>query len=177
MQETQFPSLGWKDPLEKGMATISSIFAWRLPWTEEPGGLQSMGWQGVGHDWATNTLTFLSPHNSIQMHWQMLLKYRKIFYWNGKLHLLSEPREQRNKQGGGNTMAMVREGERGWSQPKLLRIPGLLCLSGHHYWKKQELWDGKGGLLKGRGDQLPLDAELKALRGSHGQKVLRAATP
>ena len=39
MQETQFQSLGWEDPLEKGMATHSSILAWRIPWTEEPGGL------------------------------------------------------------------------------------------------------------------------------------------
>ena len=45
MQETQVQSLGWKDPLEKGMATHSSILAWRIPWTEEPGGLQSMGSQ------------------------------------------------------------------------------------------------------------------------------------
>ena len=43
-------SLGWEDPLEKGIATHSSILAWRIPWTEEPGGLQSMGSQGVGHD-------------------------------------------------------------------------------------------------------------------------------
>ena len=43
MQETQVQSLGWEDPLEKGMATHSSILAWRIPWTEEPGGLQSMG--------------------------------------------------------------------------------------------------------------------------------------
>ena len=42
MQETWVQSLGWKDPLEKGMATHSSILAWRIPWTEEPGGLQSM---------------------------------------------------------------------------------------------------------------------------------------
>jgi len=41
---------GWEDPLEKGMATHSSILAWRNPWTEEPGRLQSMGSQGVGHD-------------------------------------------------------------------------------------------------------------------------------
>ena len=45
MQETQVRSLGWEDPLEKGMATHSSIHAWRIPWTEEPGGLQSMGSQ------------------------------------------------------------------------------------------------------------------------------------
>ena len=58
MQETQVWSLGWKDTLEKGMATHSSIFTWRTPWTEEPGGLQFMGLQRVGHDWMTNTFTF-----------------------------------------------------------------------------------------------------------------------
>ena len=41
---------GWEDPLEEGMATHSSIFAWRIPWTEEPSSLQSMGLQRVGHD-------------------------------------------------------------------------------------------------------------------------------
>ena len=50
MQETWDRSLGWEDPLEKGMATHSSILAWKIPWTEEPGGLQSMGSQRVGHD-------------------------------------------------------------------------------------------------------------------------------
>ena len=45
MRKTQIQSLGQEDPLEKGMATHSSIFAWRIPWTEEPGGLQSMGFQ------------------------------------------------------------------------------------------------------------------------------------
>ena len=50
MWETWVQSLGWEYPLEKEMATFSSILAWRIPWTEEPGGLQSMGLQGVGHD-------------------------------------------------------------------------------------------------------------------------------
>ena len=50
MQETWVRSLGWEDPLEKEMATHSSILTWRIPWTEEPGGLQSMGSQRVGHD-------------------------------------------------------------------------------------------------------------------------------
>ena len=50
MQETWIQSLGWDDPLEKEMATHSSILAWRTPWTEEPGGLQSMGVQRVGHN-------------------------------------------------------------------------------------------------------------------------------
>ena len=50
MQEVRVQSLGWEDPLEKGMATHSSILAWRIPWTEEPGRLQSMGSQSVRHD-------------------------------------------------------------------------------------------------------------------------------
>jgi len=50
MQEAQIQSLGWEDPMEKGMATLSSILAWKVPWTEEPGGLWSIGLQRVGHD-------------------------------------------------------------------------------------------------------------------------------
>ena len=50
MCETRVQSLGWEDPLEKEMATHSSILAWKIPWMEEPGGLQSMGLQRVGHD-------------------------------------------------------------------------------------------------------------------------------
>ena len=50
MRETWVRSLGWEDPLEKEMATHSSTIAWKIPWTEEPGRLQSMGSQGVGHD-------------------------------------------------------------------------------------------------------------------------------
>ena len=50
MQETQVPSLGREDPLEEEMAAHSSILAWRIPWTEEPGGLQSVGRHRVGRD-------------------------------------------------------------------------------------------------------------------------------
>ena len=50
VRETRVQSLGWEDPLEKEMATHSSILAWRIPWTEEPGGLQSVGLLGVEHD-------------------------------------------------------------------------------------------------------------------------------
>ena len=63
-QETRDPSLGQEDSLEKGMAIHFSILAWRIPWTEEPRGLQSMGPQRVRHDWATNTL--LSPRQESQ---------------------------------------------------------------------------------------------------------------
>ena len=57
MQETWVLSPVWEDPFEKGMATHSSIFSWEISKAEEPGGLQSMGSQGVGHDWMTNTFT------------------------------------------------------------------------------------------------------------------------
>ena len=50
MQETWVRSLGQEDPLEKEMATHCSTLAWKIPWTEKPGRLQSMGWQRVGHD-------------------------------------------------------------------------------------------------------------------------------
>jgi len=50
VQETWVQLLGWEDPLEEGMATHSRILAWKILWTEEPGGLQSMGSQRVGHD-------------------------------------------------------------------------------------------------------------------------------
>ena len=50
IRETQVRSLGWEDPLEKEMATHSSTLAWKIPWTKEPGRLQSMGSQRVGHD-------------------------------------------------------------------------------------------------------------------------------
>ena len=56
MLETLVPSLGWEDPLEEGVATLSSLLAWRIPWTEEPGGLQPMGLQRVGHNRGTNIL-------------------------------------------------------------------------------------------------------------------------
>ena len=53
MQEMQVQSLGWEDILEKEVTTHSSILAWRIPWTEEPGGPQSIGLQRVGHNLAT----------------------------------------------------------------------------------------------------------------------------
>ena len=67
MQEMRVRSLGWDDPLEEEMATHSSILAWRIPWTEEPGGTQSMVLQWVRHNWATDTFTgfHYMPRNGI----------------------------------------------------------------------------------------------------------------
>ena len=61
MQEIWAQILGWEDPLVKGMATHSSILAGRIPWTEEPGGLQSTGSQRVRQDWATNIYLAKNP--------------------------------------------------------------------------------------------------------------------
>ena len=66
IQETWVRALGQKDPLEKVVVTHSRILAWRIPWTKEPGGLQSMGSQRVRHDWETNTLTFTLQVNTSQ---------------------------------------------------------------------------------------------------------------
>ena len=67
MRETWVQSLGWEDPLEKEMATHSSILAWIIPWTEEPGGLQSMGSQRVRHNWATSLSL---PRSVLGVHWR-----------------------------------------------------------------------------------------------------------
>ena len=65
-------SLGWEDPLEKGMDTHSSILAWRIPWREEPGRIQFMGSQRVGHNWGTNTTPFAMKSSMILAFFWML---------------------------------------------------------------------------------------------------------
>ena len=62
MQETRVQSLGQEDPLEKEMATHSSTLAWKIPWSEKPGRLQSMGSQRVGHDWVTSIHFYIDIH-------------------------------------------------------------------------------------------------------------------
>ena len=89
MQETRVWSLGWEDPLEEGMATHSSILSWIIPWTEEPGWLQSMGLQGVGHDWVTNTLcSFVSGLYPVTLD--------SISFWQPR-QLLEIPSNQRRR--------------------------------------------------------------------------------
>ena len=61
VQETWVWYLSWEDPLEKEVATHSNILAWEISWTEEPGGLHSLGSQRDGHDWATNTYNLFLP--------------------------------------------------------------------------------------------------------------------
>ena len=83
MQETRelhIWSLGQEDTLEQGMATQTRNLAWRIPWTEEPGGLQSMGSQRAGHDWVTNILITINSLTSFLSlaSWTM---YRNIFLY------------------------------------------------------------------------------------------------
>ena len=74
MQETWVWSLGQEDPLEKGIATHSSILAWRIPWTDEPGGPLSLGLQKVEQHWATNIFTFrYTWHTSVKCKGKELL--------------------------------------------------------------------------------------------------------
>ena len=70
LQESQIQSLGQEDPLEEDIATHSSILAWRIPWTEDPGGLQSIGSQRVGHDWSSwaRVYTWKLPDTSEEHH-------------------------------------------------------------------------------------------------------------
>ena len=75
MRETWVQSLCREDPLEKKIATHSSVLTWRIPWAEEPGRLQSMGSQRVGHNWVTNTFTFI-----VLPHFGVILK--NLDLWN-----------------------------------------------------------------------------------------------
>ena len=78
-------SLDWEDPLEEEIATHSSILVWKIRWTEDPGGLQSIGSQRVGHDWATNTQTHMmwkvSKNVTDTNFW-----YRLAMIWHKPLH-------------------------------------------------------------------------------------------
>ena len=80
MQKTQEMwvwSLGREDPLEEGIATHSSTLAWEIPWTEEPGGLQSMGLQSVGHDWMTSVFISSLCKSKIRNLWNSARNVRK----------------------------------------------------------------------------------------------------
>ena len=84
MQETWVQSLGQEDPLEKEMATHSSIHAWKIPWTEEPGGLQSMGSQRVGQDWATSLHSELGPEGMKEKQDLPLRRLQDTYLWKGR---------------------------------------------------------------------------------------------
>ena len=80
MQEIWVRSLGQEDPLEEEMATHSSILTWRIPWTEEPGGLQPIGSQRVGHDWMSEQAEMIC-HLCIHLLFTLYTQQDSIFYW------------------------------------------------------------------------------------------------
>ena len=110
VRETQVGSLDREDPLEKEMATHSSILAWRIPWTEEPCGLQSVGLQRIGYNWVTNTLphslnrqmTFenILFHPFISIHRDLLKYYRKISAIQPVYSLLRGRDKEEGREGG-----------------------------------------------------------------------------
>ena len=81
MQETWVQSLGQEDPLEKEMATHSSILAWRIPWTEEPGGLQFMVSKRVRHDRVTNSFTLIFSEAAYQVSFSPMTHELIFFKW------------------------------------------------------------------------------------------------
>ena len=96
MQETWVRSLGWEDPLEKEMATHSSILTWKIPWMEKPGRLQSMELQRVGHDWVASLSFFYGLHRIKLTDIQL----RDYIMWNLQTCLTSSPRDiYRNAKG------------------------------------------------------------------------------
>ena len=127
MWETRVRSLGWEDPLEKEMAPHSSTLAWRIPWREQPGRLQSMGSQRSGHDWATST------HSR-----------GKLKSWGGRNSI-------RNMQ----TQARWGLGERGWMGTGPGSRAGVgrngrwgwkACLGSTGVWQRDE-WAGATGFI------------------------------
>ena len=90
-QETRVPPPGWEDPLEEGMATHSSILAWEILWTEEPGGLQSMGSQTVRHSWSN----WARRHTCITIRVRWALNFTNLYkfhkYIKALLVILSVP--------------------------------------------------------------------------------------
>ena len=81
-QERRVSSLGQEDPLEEGMATYSSILAWRIPWTEEPGGLQSIGLQRVGHHWGDLARTHMILTIVNRKFWRSYIESWDYLFWS-----------------------------------------------------------------------------------------------
>ena len=88
MWETEVWSLGREDPLKKGLGTQSSILAWKIPWTEEPGELQSVGLQSIRHDWATNTFIFTLSYFTVIMMFSLCNQGECYQFNKSKKHII-----------------------------------------------------------------------------------------
>ena len=183
MQETQeirVWCLGWEDPLEKEMATHSSILAWRISWTEETGGLQSMGWRRVGHDWidlaaaagfverekkeGNNPVTKKDSCFLIIPSWQSQCRiYSKPEYWSGTCHrTVFLGIKMRTQASAGS-----REIPRGWPFHSLQE-------KGRGCWKPRgtACWRGARSMFRGAGV-----LELRQLQPVHRTEGIRGLLP
>ena len=93
MQETWVQFLGQDDPLEKEMATHSGILSWEIPWTEEPGRLQSVRSQRVGHDWVTEH----SAHSTRSIWWSLIVNCNEYQHWRRKTDQIYKGGNKENK--------------------------------------------------------------------------------
>ena len=116
MRETGAWSLGWEDPLEEGMATRSSILAWRIPWTEEPGGPQPMGsqswiwlrdWAEAGH--TSPRLRGRKRSCLKQRNWKPVTKFQSEAAWDGAVKTCAQEllRDRNGRGGGGLPMSVL----------------------------------------------------------------------
>ena len=116
MEKTWVQSPGWEDPLEKRMATHSSILAWRAPWTEEPGQLQAMGLPRTGHDLETNAHTHSFPQ---LLYFCMLLSLRMVLNFSPHFEVLDQ-------------------------KLIILERPEIVPLLGLWKWSEQNHWGSRG---------------------------------
>ena len=163
MQETCVQSLGWEDPLEKGMTTHFSILAWRIPWTEEPGGLQSIGSQLTFSPLAalqTRELSLEAPSPGCFQVWlievflitlcgqaQSEMPWRWKVYASGALQLLTRPNPYEIRSPGTHTATLKSS-----SQPPRPPLPKLLTYSTtvHPLWEVTICRLSSRWLLSGR---------------------------
>ena len=128
MRETWIRSLGWEDPLEKEMATHSSTLAWKIPWTEEPGRLQSMGLLRVGHNWATwlSLFTFMHWRRS-PLQCSCLENPRDSGLWWAAIYGVTQSRTQQQQHGWSRYIYISPLEWTGWIS--LQSKGGVICIS------------------------------------------------
>ena len=141
MQETRVRSLGWEDPLEEEMSTHSSILAWEIPWTEEPGRLQSLGLQKIGHNLATThayrVWSILAWFNRLAFPFFQWAPLHKCFS-STSLNVIPLRGLQNPSEGG-------REDLWGWRRQWGPLFPSFSCLSTGQFTESKEWWTCVGG--------------------------------
>ena len=136
MQETWFQPLDWEDPLEEGMATHSSILAWRIPWTEEPEELLSIGSQRVRHNWSNLPFMYSLSTLYCTRHWTKYIVWftlRRICYFH---HFKDKETEAFERLGDLFKVAWIISGRLGLLSPKPTFSSWVLCFL---FWRRHIL--------------------------------------